>query len=197
MKNVHQFGGLKIRSLLVLVFILLFLSESKAQVILVNYMKVKDGKFSEYLEIETEWARLHQLNKDEGNITGWTLYRKMFGGTSSEYDYITVDAYPDWKTFEKPWPENIISFINDSIGEEVINKSTEIRDLLRTEVYNLELTAENAKSGNVFRLIYLKVKEENIQKYIELIEKYYKPFVEKIIDKNALNFWGVYQRIIP
>jgi hypothetical protein len=197
MKNVHQAYHFKTKYFLILFFILLFTYGLNAQVIVVNYMKVKDGKFSEYLEIEKQWTRLHQLNKDEGNITGWALYRKMFGGTSNEYDYITADAYPDWKTFDTPWSEEIVQFINDSIGEEVMNQTTEIRDLVRSEVYKNRLLADNSKPGNVYNLVFVKVEEKNIRKYIELIEKYYKPMAEKLIDKGVFNFWGLYERINP
>jgi hypothetical protein len=157
-------------------------------------MKVKDGKFSEYLEAEEAWSKLHQKLVDEGSLLSWTLYGKMFSGANDEYDYITVNVYPDWATYEKPYPEN---FYVDNLGEEVMNKTGESRDLVRTEVYTASVLAENAKQANIITLGYMKVAHDGFQKYVEVEKKYFKPYFEGLIEAGARNSWGIYQRIVP
>ena len=194
MKNAQISKCLKIKSVLILLLVLFITAGLKAQIHVVQYMKVKDGKFSEYLDVEKAWSKLHQKLVDEGNLTGWTLYGKMFGGSYDEYDYITVNIYHDWETYEKPFPDN---FYVDNLGEEVVNKTGEVRDLIRTEIYVNRLLAENTKPNKIIQLAYMKVDHRDFQKYIDVEEKYYKPFHEGLIDAGARNSWGIYQRITP
>lgn len=185
---------LKIKSALILIFVLLFATGLKAQIHVVQYMKVKDDKFSEYLEVEEAWSKLHQKLVDDGSLLGWTLYGKMFGGTNDEYDYITVNTYSDWEVYEKPFPEN---FYADNLGEEIMNKTGEVRDLIKTEVYVNSVIAENSKPNQIMQLTYMKVDHRNFEKYIDLEKKHYKPFHEALIEAGARNSWGIYQRIAP
>ena len=197
MKNAQKSDHSKIKPLLVLLIILFSTVGLNAQVIILDYMKVKDGKFNEYLEVEKAWSKVHQKLIDKGILTSWTLYGKMISGTNDEYDYITVNVFPDWKSYEKPYPEDIIQYFNDSLGTEIMNKTEEVRDLIKAEVYTGVALAENSKPDKYGFLIYMNVDHRNFQKYIDLENKYYKPYHEAIIESGGMNSWGIYQRIIP
>ena len=196
MRKILYAGFSRVKSLIILVFILFLYSELNAQIYVVQYMKVKDGKFSEYRAIEKAWMKLHQKLVDNGNLIRWTLYSKMFGGTNDEYDYITVNVYPDWATFEKPASEEIINFANDEMEVEM-NSTSEVRDLIRQEIYTASVLAENSILSEIIQISYMKVDHTGFGKYVDLEKKYFKPYFEGLIDAGARNSWGVYQRNTP
>ena len=196
MKNFKQLDFINVKSLLITILMLGISASINAQIFVVEYMKVKDDKFNEYLEIEKSWLEIHQKMVDEGNKNGWTLYSKMFGGTNDEYDYITVNVYPDWATYEKPVSDNIMNYVNESL-QYVMDKTAEVRDLVRTEVYSASVLAENAKPTDIISLAYMKVAQTDYQKYVDLEKKYFKPYFEGLIEAGARNGWGIYQKLTP
>jgi len=159
-------------------------------------MKVKDGKFQEYLDVEKGWMDLHQKLIDEGNLQAWTLYSKMFSGTNDEYDYITVNVYPDWAAYEKPVSESIMNYVNENLMD-VMDKTTEVRDLVRAEVYEASVLADNIKPAEIITLGYMKVAQTDYQKYVDVEKKYFKPYHEGLIEAGAINSWGIYRKTTP
>ncbi len=164
-----------------------------AQITVVQFMKVKPGQWSTYLEVEEAWSKLHQKSVDNGYILEWSLYEKMFHGTEDEYDFITINVYPDWATYEKEYPYGYY----DQLGEDIMTKTSESRSIVRAEVYSFVVGADNSKSQKFNMLFFMKVEQGDASAYVDMESKYYKVYQEGLIEAGGMNSWGIYQRIVP
>jgi hypothetical protein len=156
-------------------------------------MKVTPGQWSTYLEVEEAWSKLHQKSVDNGYILSWDLYEKMFHGSEDEYDFITVNVYPDWATYEKEYPDGYY----DQLGEDIMTKTGESRSLVRAEVYQMVVGADNSKPPKFIQLGFMKVEQGDAAAYVDMESKYYKVYHEGMIEAGGRNSWGIYQRIVP
>lgn len=193
MKDVIKPFVLRIKSWVFVVLICLISNVVSAQFSVVSYMKVEPGQWDTYLEVEEAWSKLHQKSIDSGYLTEWRLHEKMFHGSEDEYDFITVNVYADWATFEKGFPDGYF----DQMGEEMLKKTGESRKMIRQEVYTMAIGAENSKPGKVMTLALMKVEQGNTSAYVDMESKYYKVFHEALIEAGGLNSWGIYERNVP
>jgi hypothetical protein len=164
-----------------------------AQISVVSYMKVEPGKWDLYLEVEEAWSKLHKKSIDNGYLVAWRLHEKMFHGTEDEYDYITVNVYADWATYEKGFPEGYF----DQMGDDMMKKTEESRKMIRQEVYTMSVGADNSKPSKVLALALMKVEQGNTSAYVDMESKYYKVYHEALIEAGGLNSWGIYSRNLP
>ncbi len=164
-----------------------------SQITVVEYMKVKPGQYSTYLEVEEAWSKLHQKSVDNGYLIDWSLYEKMFYGSEDEYDFMTVNVYPDWATYEKGYPDGYY----DQLGEEIMTKTSDSRSLVRAEVYTMVVGADNSKPAKFLNLLFMKVEQGNAAAYVDMESKYWKVYQEGLIEAGGMNSWGIYQRIVP
>ena len=182
-----------IKSLLFVVLICLMSNIVSAQILVLQFMKVEPGKLSTYLEVEEAWSKLHQKSVDNGYLLAWYLNEKMFHGTEDEYDFVTVNVYPDWATYEKGYPDGYY----DQLGEDIMTKTGESRSMVRAEVYSMAVGADNSKPSKVSNLVFMKVEQGNASAYVDMESKYYKVFHEGLIEAGGMNSWGIYQRVVP
>ena len=164
-----------------------------AQITVVEYMKVKPGQYSTYLEVEEAWSELHQKSVDNGYLVEWMLYEKMFYGSEDEYDFVTINVYPDWATYEKGYPDGYY----DQLGEDIMTKTGESRSLVRAEVYTMVVGADNSKPSKFLNLIFMKVEQGNATAFVDMESKYYKVLHEGLIEAGGMNSWGIYERTVP
>lgn len=76
---------------IILIFLALFAILSHAQVAVLDYMKVTPENELEYLEVEEIWKKVHEEKVRVGLTKGWYLYKVRFTGTSSPYQYVTIN----------------------------------------------------------------------------------------------------------
>jgi len=193
MKKLIKASDQSIKTLMLAVLICFASNIMYAQIDVVEYMKVKPGQWSTYLEVEEAWSKLHQKSVDNGYLLGWTLYEKMFHGTEDEYDFITVNNYPDWATYEKGLPDGYY----DQLGEDIITKTGESRSMVRVEVYSMAVGADNSKPSEFIMIGFMKVEQGNAPAYVDMESKYAKVYHEGLIEAGGMNSWGIYQRIVP
>ena len=193
MKDVMKTSVLRIKSWVFIALICLVSNIVTAQITVVSYMKVEPGKQSLYLEVEEAWSKLHQKSIDSGYLLEWRLHEKMFHGTEDEYDFITINVYADWATYEKGFPDGYF----DQMGEEMLKKTGESRKMIRQEVFAMAAGAENSKPAKILTLALMKVEQGNTSAYEDMESKYYKAFHEGLIEAGGLNSWGIYRRIMP
>ena len=101
MKTLMKTSDQSMKTLLFAVLICFASNIMYAQITVVQFMKVTPGQLDTYLEVEEAWSKLHQKSVDNGYLLEWSLYEKMFHGTEDEYDFITINVYPDWASYEK------------------------------------------------------------------------------------------------
>lgn len=182
-----------IKTLMLAVLICFASNIMYAQITVVEYMKVKPGQDNTYLEVEEAWSKIHQKSVDNGYILEWSLYEKMFHGSEDEYDFFTINVYPDWAAYEKGYPDGYF----DQLGDDIMTKTNESRSLVRAEVYRMVVGADNSKPSKFLNLIFMKVEQGNATAYVDMESKYYKVYHEELIEVGGLNGWGIYQRIVP
>lgn len=193
MKNPTKPTVQTISTMMLAVFICLFSTIASAQIIVVQFMKVQPGQLSTYLEVEEAWAKIHQKSVDNGYISAWTLNEKLFHGTDDEYDYATVNVYPDWATYEKGVPDGYYEEFTDSI----YNQTGASRKLIRQEVYVNLIAAENPRPAKYTQFAFMKVEQGNAEAYVDMEKKYFKVYHEALIEAGEMNSWGIYSRIVP
>lgn len=105
-----------------------------------DYMKVKPGQTTAYLKVERDdWMPFHKTLINNGQSTGWALWRRVFpGGSDAEYDYVTSNRYANYadvmavdyeKTFKVASPSKNI---NDIFG-----RTGSSRDLVKSELWEV------------------------------------------------------------
>ena len=110
---------------------------------IINFMKPKPGKTGAYFDMEKNlFTKVHQARLDAGLLDGWYFLSRTFPhGSDAEYDFITVDLYPDKATSEKAWDGKIIE---KSLSKEEIAKASnpeELRTIVRHEIWHPVLRA--------------------------------------------------------
>ena len=193
MKTLIKASDQSIKTLMLAVLICFASNIMYAQITVVQFMKVKPGQWSTYLEVEEAWSKLHQKSVDNGYLLSWNLNEKMFHGTEDEYDFITINVYPDWATYEKGFPDGYF----DHLGEDIMTKTSESRSIVRAEVYSFVVGADNSKSPKFNMLFFMKVEQGDASAYVDMESKYYKVYQEGMIEAGGMNSWGIYQRIVP
>ena len=193
MKEVIKKSVLRINSWVFIALFCLVSSVASAQITVVSYMKVEPGQWDTYLEVEEAWSKLHQKSIDNGYMLEWRLHEKMFHGSDDEYDFITVNVYADWATYEKGFPDGYF----DQMGEDIMTKTGVSRKMVRQEAYSMAVGAENSKPAKIITLALMKVEQGNNSAFVDMEAKYYKVYHEALIEAGGLNSWAIYSRVMP
>ncbi|MCF8226607.1 MAG: hypothetical protein K9J30_12085 [Bacteroidales bacterium] len=167
---------------------------SQDQVVIANYMKVYQEVEEEYLELEQEWKAIHQKTIEEGIKTGWQLWRKLYTGTGDEYNYITLEWYEDFEATITPYPEELmLELYSDLEADRMIQKTREVRDLVRTQVSHRILEAENGKGANYIVINRMHVDEANVNDYVALEDEIWRPYHEVCIEARFRSHWALWR----
>jgi L-rhamnose mutarotase len=107
---------------------------------MINYMKIKEGMWDEYMNMETQLVKpMHVEMMKSGGRSAWGLYGRAFGGTHQPFDFVTSDFYNKWadmnasgdynKALEKVHPKMSMSYLEKRINES--------RNLVNQEMWEL------------------------------------------------------------
>lgn len=138
----------------------------------VEYMKIKDGHFSEYLAGETAWKKIH-LNRIAGkNITGWNLYRRVYpAGSNVAYEYMTATIYANAKALEeKNGSFDFEKIMKGMTAEQIYNATNieNVRSIVGGGLYQLRLNAGN-KSGKYLQIREVALNSNARDEYLKLL----------------------------
>jgi hypothetical protein len=168
---------------------------SQNAVAIVDYMKVKPQNEGDYLEVEKEWKKIHQARLDQGIITTWILYKRMYAGAADSYQYITVAIYDDFKKTENPIPWN---WMTENYSEEELDKLMEktgkSRVMLTSEVYFQYAEVENAKPSKYMIINRMKPKPGKAGEYRTYEKEIVQPFFEEAIEQEQRSNWSAWDR---
>jgi hypothetical protein len=184
--------------------LLLFLSVSlcgAGQMAIVEYMKVKPGNDSNYLEVEKAWKKLHEVRLKTGQILSWALYEPMFTGQDFEYQYVTVTVYKDLAGYEKAvWSDSLSQMAYPDYKEkdwqEFGKKTGDARVLSQVQVYRLvtEANAKAMKPVKYLQLSNMAVKPGGEGAYEKLENDYFKPLHEAAIKAGQMEGWSIWSK---
>lgn len=115
-------------------------SPAKSPIWVLDFMHVKDNKYTEYLALEKSMKALHQERINMNNIVGWNLASLRYpSGAEKTYSFATVNFYPNVKemgdarygeAFQKAMPGQDV--------QKMIDQVYATRDIVRQEVYYLQ-----------------------------------------------------------
>ncbi|HKK12034.1 MAG TPA: hypothetical protein VJ945_04345, partial [Flavobacteriaceae bacterium] len=102
------------KKILLFVLALAFTNMAFGQIFYLQYRKVPADQEAKFLERETKyWSKVAKAAIDKGQMTGWTLWRKVGTNLNDGTNYIFVNSY---STFDQlngnPWGDNM-----DALGD--------------------------------------------------------------------------------
>lgn len=173
--------------------------------LIVDYMKVKPGMTSQYLDAETKvWKKIHQERIKAGNIVNWNLYEVRYpSGTSNAFDYVTVTTVSGWDGIEKFYQSwnDVISKLSKE-DQAVANKTEQMRDLTMHQVIrtvDVAFKQDPATNPPKYLVVnYMSVPDGHWQDYYDMETKLAKPMHMEIMkgDKGRAG-WGFYTPVFP
>lgn len=170
----------------------------------VDYMNVKPGMGADYIKLEQIWKKLHQARINAGLMDAWMLQEVVLPyGTHAEYNYVTVNVFRGAKKlashFDNVMPEGWEKLLT---AEEValVNRTGEIRDLVKSEVWQVQEVARTAQwvKGEVHVVNYFKTKEGFTgQDHGELERDIWMPLHKARIKDGKLKAWSLQSLSLP
>jgi len=171
-------------------------------------MDVHEGMEEEYLEIESEWSKVHEYFAQQGKLLSWGLAKAK--PNELGYEYVT------WKTFRSlqdidtsssyDWKQ-IATWMGEDKLSALFQKTPLTRTITGSQVLRLQNYAlmplaqsdslQNLKPSDIsFRINFLKPKQGQRQKYLEVVNKAYAPIYEKKAEVDKTFIGWEYQELL-
>lgn len=184
-----------LKSALPTIIALFFALSLQAQVAEVNYVKVKPGKWKQFMEMEKDSKKLHQGRVDRGVITGYTLYRNLFRGPDQDYDFIMVTSYDDYKKTENPWPQDLIDeLFSKEAQEEFMSTWPTVVEFTGTEMYDRVTASELFHETNYILVGRMHVKPADWGKFKKHRTEIVKPMFDKVVEGKHHSGWSLWEK---
>jgi L-rhamnose mutarotase len=106
----------------------------------VNFMKVKQGEESAYLNIENLiWKPVHEELAKAGLKSGWSVWSVVYpGGSGNDYQFLAVDDLSEFKQIEMAGYESAFRKVHTGKNmDELMNQTNNSRILVRSELWEL------------------------------------------------------------
>lgn len=110
------------------------------QYIIMDFMKVKPGNETAYLEVEKNiWRPVHQEFIKAGSRVGWSLWSEVFpAGTSMDYQFMTANYVMDFSKVNAADYNAAFSKVHAGKDMDELNKKTnDSRELVRSELWQI------------------------------------------------------------
>jgi len=162
----------------------------------VGYMKVKPGQWSNYLELEKQGKEFHQARVENGIITQWHLYQKMYSGSEDPYDFIVVSFYDDYQKTQNPFPVELVNEMYSSEEQAAFMKKVgETRTQVRVEYYDQVMASETFKPAKYIRINRYRVKPGEGGTYQQLRSEFTKPLFEELVKRGHMAGWTLWDKL--
>lgn len=163
-----------------------------------DYMTVNDQE--EYLEVEKQWQKIHEVRMQEGEIIGWVVYQIMYKTAEDPYNFVTVSFYDAFSKLYKEIPDHIYkaAYPNKTKDEwEAFQKRTSnSRKMFTSSIFQQKLA--NGKGlnpvANIFVVNEISVKQSKSKEYLALKEEIYKPLHDEAIRNNKRAAWSLWAK---
>ncbi|NNC50359.1 MAG: hypothetical protein HKO01_07480 [Flaviramulus sp.] len=180
---------------LILIASIVFVLSSYAQVSYLQYRIVPSDRDAEFVEKETKyWSKVAKAAANQGNLLGWTLWRKVGVTKPDAPNYVFVNTY---ESLDKMDPSKIWTDDNvKSMGVDPASVETNSFTTIAFDCYlNLEATAGGAYQYAVVNY----AKPTSRADFIEENKTLWKPLHEKNIESGTMGIssWGLMSVITP
>jgi hypothetical protein len=169
---------------------------------LVEFMKVKPGNESRYLDVEKNiWKPLHLARAKQGNIVGWFLYQVRFTGTDDCYNYVTVTLFDNFAKIEDPW-KNIdpAKILPGKDLDKAWQETGESRDLVSSSLITRQASVYREGGPGDFKYLevdYMKVDQGKEDEYWDVETNIWKPVHNEFIKAGSRVGWSLWGRNFP
>ena len=130
--------------LFVIIFLTMFFGASaqRTAYLVLEYMHVKPGNDSIYMQVENLWRKIHLQRQKDSTILDWGVWAVVLpSDMNGEYQYVVATVYPSFSAYLNPYANMDIHKIFPGISDDSINhmfaKTGEARDLLRSSVFQI------------------------------------------------------------
>jgi len=164
-----------------------------------NYRSVPAEELESFFENEVVyWTGIHSILIKKGQSTGWAMLQRV-GGKSSDpniYFYMGHGSYENLDNLNKNWQAAEAEYRRSMDSEKLalIDKQLNIHKRIVGEVLLNRVTSANLDGGmNDWNyLVHNYAKAKNAWSWVQLQDKYFKPFFEKHIKaKNTKQkYWN-------
>ena len=163
--------------------------------VIVAYMKVAPGQFSNYLEVEQSWKKLHQKAVEVGVHNGWQLWRNVHAGMNDPYHYITIQWYDNYEhSFGEDAPDGWTDGVyTDTEMETLMEKTTAARTYAFEEVSHQVVAVDSSREMKYLLVSRNHVPVDRVSDYIKMETEIFKPYQEEAIRKEILAHWGIWR----
>jgi hypothetical protein len=117
--------------------------------LLVQFMKVPEGKMEDWVKLEREWKPLHNLRVKEGSILSWAaIAQSMPNDEANGPVYATVTTYRGWpnptqlnfdELFKRAYPQGDLNAMSQ--------RTQAARSLVRNEIWQVLDETEPPATG--------------------------------------------------
>lgn len=177
-------------------------AEQQQPFALVDFMKVDPSSEADYLRMEQEvWKHIHQERLNQGQLSGWYLYRINYAGTNSTYNYVTVTIFPSLDKVQNTIPEEVFqAAIQGPLAgrqpNEIMQEANKIRNLVSSYLlYQMASVSDDDEEPAPFiEVDYMYVTPETEADYVTLEEEVWKPIHKALTDMGyeaGWSAWGV------
>ncbi len=169
---------------------------------LVTFQKVQTENEREYEKVMAEnWKPLHQLQKQNGKIINWTLYKIHFKGSADPYNYVSVTYY---NSFLKTEPNDdyltLMKAANpkaDAPG--VLTKTQTLRTIVGQSLYSrVDGTTIKTPAPIKYILVsFQKSKPGMHDAALKAETEDWKAVHQAMVDAGQMLTWNVWDLVIP
>lgn len=177
-------------------------AQNDPEYVVVDYMKIKPGMQEKYLECEAAWKLVHEYRKKQGLILGWQLDQVVFpAGTGTEYDYMTITQYKNWKAMGADWTtwyEDALKTLPADLRE-VAENANLYRDLVKSEIWTggERVSAPGSSKPKYFVENYMSIPADGWDDWEEMETKFVLPVHKKNIELGNRAGWFIGYLVMP
>jgi hypothetical protein len=170
-----------------------------------DYMKVKPGKWDDYLKLEKAFKKIHAAKKKAGKLDTWGLMEVLSpSGASMEYNYVTYNVYAGDAQLANYYegqymPDNWSNMLTPDEFELVMN-ANEIRTLVKTEVWSNtdRVVAEDVSSAKISVFNYFDFPATGSHdKHVKVETDIWKPIHAARVKDGTMKGWRMLQMQMP
>ncbi len=170
-----------------------------------DYMKVKPGKWDDYLRLEKAFKKIHSAKKKAGKMDTWGLMEVLSpSGASREYDYVTYNIYAGEAQLANYYegeymPDNWSQMLTPGELQLVMN-ANEIRTIVKTEVWTGtdEVLADDFKTSKISVFNYFDFPANGSHsKHVKVETDIWKPIHAARVKDGKMKGWRLLQMQMP
>lgn len=176
-----------------LFFALLFVCTSYSQIAYLQYRNVPEEHQAKFEERETQhWSKVAKAAIDNGQMTGWTLWRKVGVTKTDAPNYVFVNSFKNLAQLDADIWGGTMEVLGDVKPEDIETTS------FTTTTFDYYIQFEDIIEGDYKYAVVNYAKPANTAQFIEENKTLWKPFHENNIKNgNGMTAWGLASVIYP